>query len=59
MNHVLIAQRVRCILEEVEARRAAGEPWPPSAERIKEIIAEVDAENLRQKCIDGRFGRTQ
>ena len=43
MNHVLIAQRVRCILEEVEARRAAGEPWPPSADRIKEIIAEVDA----------------
>ena len=59
MNHVMIAQRVRSILEEVEARRAAGEPWPPSAERIKEIIAEVDAETLRQKSIAGSFGRTQ
>ena len=44
MNHVLIAQRIRRILEEIEARRAAGEPWPPSSERIGQIIAEVDAE---------------
>lgn len=48
MNHVLIAQRVRCILEEIEIRRAASEPWPPSAERIKEIMREVEAEIARE-----------
>ncbi len=48
MDHILIAQRIRRILQEIEARRAAGEPWPPSSARIGEIIAEVDAESAQR-----------